>query len=496
MAGLKNSCFLAFDLGAESGRAILGKLKKNKLVIKEIHRIPNRPVSLKGHIHWNIYELFLEMKKALKACSGNKTERPLSLGIDTWGVDFGLIAGDGSIIGLPYCYRDSRTNGVMEEYFKLVSPRTLYEITGLQFMPFNSLFQLYAYIREKSPLLDSAFALLFMPDLFNYLFTGQKASEATIASTSQMLNARTRCWEYNLLQAMGFSKQLLQKIIQPGTVLGPVSREIADELGSEEVMVVATASHDTASAVAAVPAHGGDWAYISSGTWSLVGVELLEPVITEESYRLNFTNEGGVDGSIRFLKNVTGLWLLQGCRKIWSLGQKREITYEELAAGANNGRQFAAFIDPDSPVFLNPTNMVQAINDYFTLTKQKPLESISDLTRCILESLAFKYRLVINQLVSITRSPIKVIHIIGGGARNETLSQFTANATGLPVVAGPAEATSAGNILIQARSFGLVNSLSEAREIIKNSFELKHYEPKDHSLWEKKFEDYINAINT
>jgi rhamnulokinase len=415
------------------------------------------------------------MKAAMRDAAAAIGCRPTSVGVDTWGVDFGLLAKDESLLGLPFCYRDHRNAGAMEDYFKLVPRPALYEATGIQFMPFNTLFQVYAMVRERSSLLDAAADLLFMPDLFNFLLTGRKAAEFTIASTSQFLDPRTKAWIPGLFQAMGLSKKLLQDIIEPGTVLGEVTEEIAAATGFRHVPVVATASHDTAAAVAAVPAEGHNWAYISSGTWSLVGVEEKAPVISEGSLDSNFTNEGGVGGTVRFLKNVSGLWLVQGCRKAWSA--EGAVTYEDLTRAAAEAPPFAALIDPDDPAFLNPPDMPEAIADFCRRTDQRLPETKGALVRSLLESLALKYRQVIEQLRLVLGHPVEKIHVIGGGSRNTLLCQLTADATGLAVVAGPAEATAIGNILVQAMATGHVSSPAEIRAIIRDSFELRTYAP-------------------
>jgi len=467
--------FLAFDLGAESGRAVFGTLDGGKLAVHEVRRFPNAPLPLAGHIHWNVYALFDEMKAAMRDTAAAIGGRPSSIGVDTWGVDFGLLAKDGSLLGLPFCYRDHRNAGAMEEYFKLVPPSALYEATGIQFMPFNTLFQIYALVRERSPLLDAAAALLFMPDLFNYLLTGRKAAEYTIASTSQCLDPGSRTWIPGLFQAMGLSKRLLQDIVEPGTVLGPVAEEVAAATGLRHVPVVATASHDTAAAVAAVPAEGRGWAYISSGTWSLVGVEEDHPLISGASLDANFTNEGGVGGTVRFLKNVSGLWLVQGCRNSWLA--EGPVTYDELTRAATEAPPFAALVNPDDPCFLNPPDMPRAIAAFCARTGQVLPATRGALVRSLLESLALKYRHVIEQLRRVLGHPVERIHVIGGGSRNTLLCQLTADATGLPVVAGPAEATAIGNILVQAMALGCVSSLSEMRTIIRDSFDLRAYTP-------------------
>jgi rhamnulokinase len=466
---------LAFDLGAESGRAVLGTLDAGKLTVHEVRRFPNTPLSLAGHIHWNVYALFDEMKGAMKDAAAAIGRRPASLAVDTWGVDFGLLAKDGSLLGLPFCYRDHRNAGAMEDYLKIVPRTPLYEATGIQFLPFNSLFQVYAMVRDRAPLLDAATDLLFMPDLFNFLLTGRKAAEATIASTSQFLDPRTRAWIPGLFQAMGLSKKILHDIVAPGVILADVAEEVAAATGFRHVPVVATASHDTAAAVAAVPAEGSGWAYISSGTWSLVGVEEPSPIISEASLDANFTNEGGVGGTTRFLKNVSGLWLVQGCRKSWSAASP--VTYEELTRAAAEAPPFAALIDPDDPAFLNPTDMPEAIEDYCRRTGQKPPATRGALVRSLLESLALKYRQVIEQLERVLGRPIGKIHVIGGGSRNEVLCQLTADATRRTVVAGPAEATAIGNILVQAMALGRIASPAEIRSVIRESFELRTYVP-------------------
>ncbi len=467
--------YLAFDLGAESGRAVLGTLAGRRLSVHEVRRFPNTPLPLAGHIHWNVYAMFDEMKEAMRDAAAAIGGRPTSLGVDTWGVDFGLLAKDGSLLGLPFCYRDHRNAGAMEDYLKLVPRQSLYEATGTQFMPFNTLFQVYAMVRERSPLLDAAAELLFMPDLFNFFLTGRKAAEFTIASTSQFLDPRTKTWIPGLFQAMGLSKKLLQNIVEPGTVLGEIAEEIAAATGFRHVPVVATASHDTAAAVAAVPAEGHNWAYISSGTWSLVGTEEKAPVISDGSLDSNFTNEGGVGGTVRFLKNVSGLWLIQGCRRSWSA--EGPVSYDDLTRAAAEAPAFAALIDPDDPGFLNPPDMPEAIADYCRRTAQQLPSTKGALVRSLLESLALKYRHVIGQLGQVLGHPIEKIHVIGGGSRNTLLCQLTADATGLPVVAGPAEATAIGNILVQAMATGRVSSPAEIRAIIRDSFELRTYAP-------------------
>ena len=482
--------FLAFDLGAESGRAFLGTIENGKLAVREVRRFPNGPVSLAGRLHWDVPRLLDEMKQALKWCAESGALE--SIGIDTWGVDFGLIGRKGEMLGLPYSYRDPGIQTAMERYFDLVPRQTLYDLTGIQFMAFNSLFQLYALAREGSPLLEAASDLLFMPDLFNYLFTGKKTTEATIASTSGFLNPRTGAWEKGLLEAMGVSSGILREIIQPGTIIGPIEKRLGKEMGLASVPVTATAGHDTAAAVAAVPAEGSDWAYISSGTWSLVGVEVPGPIITSESRESNFTNEGSVGGRTRFLKNIAGLWLLQQCRKIWE--KERKWTYDELMAAAEAAPRFVALIDPDSPDFLNPPDMPEAIASFCLKTGQAPPDTIAAHARCILESLALKCRHVLEQLEQIRKRRFQTIHIIGGGSQNTLLCQLTADASGLSVVAGPVEATSAGNILVQAIAAGCVRDLEEVRLITRRSFVLNVYESRPSTAWDEAYRRFKPLI--
>jgi len=483
---------LAFDLGAESGRAVLGRLEAGRLAIREIRRFPNVPIEIAGHWHWNIFGILEEMKAAMKACAAEVPDGLAAVAVDTWGVDFGLLARDGSILGLPFCYRDRRTEGAMEEYFKLVPREALYEATGIQFMPFNTLFQLYSMVRDRSPLLDAASDLLFMPDLFNYLFTGRKASEFTMATTSQILDPRTRSWNPGLFQAMGLSRKILQDILEPGAVLGPLLPSLEKETGLRGVPVVATASHDTGAAVAAVPAAGANWAYISSGTWSLLGVEEKAPILPREALDRNFTNEGGLGGTIRFLKNVTGLWLVQQCRKAWE--STRTMGYEELTRLAGEAAPFQALIDPDDPAFLNPLDMPEAIRAYCRKTGQQPPETEASFIRSILESLALKYRLLIEQMEGIVGHPIEKIYVIGGGSRNELLCRFTADAAGRPVSAGPAEATAIGNILVQAMARNEVGSHEALRTIVRDSFEPAGCEPRQDKAWREAFDRFRTIL--
>lgn len=484
--------FLAFDFGAESGRTMLGTLEQGRIITRELTRFPNGPVRVLGHLHWNISELFDEVKKGMKTCLKEASVRPESLAVDTWGVDFAFLAGDGSILDCPFAYRDSRTKGVMEEFFERVPREKIYQWTGIQFMPFNTLFQLYSMVRERSPLLQQAAGLLFMPDLFTYLLTGKKRNEFTIASTSQLLDPHQRTWKKELFAALEIPLEMMQEVLSPGAVVGALSPGVARETGLAGTAVVATASHDTAAAIAAIPASGKNWAYISSGTWSLMGREVVQPVINEKALKSNFTNEGGVAGTTRFLKNITGLWILQQCRREWA--KKKAVTYGELVCLAEEAPRFKAFIDPDWPDFLSPPSMLAAIRRFCLKTKQTVPRTIAELSRCILESLALKYRFTLNEIRRLTDTPIERIHIIGGGSQNRLLCQLTADATGLPVVAGPAEATAIGNIMVQALAFGYVKSLADIRKTIRNSVELKNYEPRGAKEWDTAYERFQNIL--
>ncbi len=483
---MKAEHYLAFDLGAESGRAMIGTLDSGKLQLTELHRFPSRLIHCQQHFHWDVFYLFEQIRLVLENLK-QQDFRLNSLGIDTWGVDFGLIDKSGHIVGLPFCYRDKIFPEAAKNYLREFSGKELYYLTGIQLLPFNTLFQLYALRKENPAWLDLAEKILFMPDLLNFLLTGTKVTDLTIASTSQLLSLISRQWLPGLLERMGIRSQLLPEINQPGQILGRLSSWLLAE-GLPDLTVVQVAGHDTASAVAAVPAQGESWVYISSGTWSLVGVELNEPVINEQSFRANFTNESGLGNTIRFLKNVNGLWLLQQCRKIWCC--QADLTYKQLTEMAEKARPFAFFFDPDDPLFLNPANMVEAIADYARQTGQIAPEDPGEMTRAILENLALKYRLVIDELEALTDQNFRIVHIIGGGSRNDLLNQFTAEATGRRVLAGPEEATSVGNILTQALAAGQLNNRLEIRETVRQSFDIKEFRPHSPEMWEKALAEF------
>lgn len=485
------SHFVAFDLGAESGRTILGTLQDGRLSIRELGRFPNGMINILGHLHWDVFRLFEEMKKNLLLCA-SVIDKPDSISVDTWGIDFALLAEDGSFLGLPFAYRDSRTDGMMQEFHKLIPRKCVYQLTGIQMLPFNSIYQLYAMSRTHSPILQTTSHILFMPDVFNYLLSGEMKSEFTFATTSQLYNPITRDWDEELLTALEIPKTKLQAVVPPGTTIGSLHQTVAKDTGLAQVPVIACASHDTGSAVAAVPAQGKEWAYLSSGTWSLMGVEMTHPVLSDEAMAFDFTNEGGVEGTFRFLKNIMGLWIVQQCKKSWE--KNVSISYEELTRLADTASPFRFMIDPDNPSFLNPPDMPEAIRVFCDKTSQGVPESHGEIVRCVLESLAFKYRFVLDQLRHIYPHEIKTIHVIGGGANNELLNRFAANATGLPVIAGPAEATAIGNIMVQALGLGHVNSLAQIRTIVRDSFELVSYEPREIESWDKAYSRFNEML--
>lgn len=484
--------FLAFDLGATSGRSILGTFDNGKLELRELTRFGNDILQIQGKYYWNIYSIYNSIKEGMRAAASLDIAIN-AIGIDTWGVDFVYVAEDGTILNLPRSYRDPYTERSPEKYFKLIPKEEVYKLTGIQIMNFNSLFQLYAAKMEKSAALQSAKEILFLPDALSYLLSGNKACEYTIASTSQFLNPLTKKIENKLLEAIEVHPSVIPPLIKPGKVVGLLRDSIAKECGLNPIPIIAVAGHDTASAIVSIPAKNKKFAYISSGTWSLMGIEVDEPIINEQSYRMNFTNEGGVEGTIRFLKNITGMWLLEQCRKEWEqLG--RTYTYDEIIKMAKTAKGFQCFVDPDDAVFANPESMIESIIKFCTDTGQSAPKEDAEFIRCIFESLALKYKYVLSCLCELSPHAIEVLHIIGGGSQNKLLNQFTANATGLSVVAGPYEATAIGNIMMQAKGLGLVKSLKEIRAIINESFTLESYEPQDTELWNNAYEKFLKLI--
>ncbi|MGE5316091.1 MAG: rhamnulokinase [Acidobacteriota bacterium] len=484
------STHLAFDLGATSGRAILGILNGDQLTLNEVHRFPTTMTKENGRFFWDAPRLFNEITAGLTAARTASPGAPISsIGVDTWGVDFGLLDADGRLCAQPVAYRDPYTDGMMEKVFERIPRASLYARTGIQFLQINSIFQLFALKRMQPELLERASALLFMPDLIVQYLTGCMANEYTIASTSQLLDASKRDWDRELIATLGFPDRLFRNIIHPSSDIGPLHASAASAAGFN-ARVLAVASHDTASAVAAVPAESPNFAYISSGTWSLMGIETMQPLISEETLRRNFTNEGGAGNTYRVLKNITGMWLLEECRRIWkSTGGD---SYGQLIDAAMREPAFRSFIDPDDAAFARPDDMPEAICRRISETHQPALATPGAVTRAIFESLALKYRAVLDELRAIAPHPIDAIHVIGGGSRNALLCQWTADACGVPVVAGPAEATAIGNIMMQARALGSFETLASMRRTIRNSFAPVTYTPNDTARWNEAYERFRN----
>lgn len=473
--------FLAIDLGASNGRAILGSLYPNKIELREIHRFENRMIREEGHDKWDVHRLYAEVLKAIEICIDQEHATPHCIGIDTWGVDFGLLDYTGQVKGNPIAYRDPYTIHAIEEVARRIKPYELYQQTGTQFLHFNTLYQLWSMKKRYPDRLLSADKMLFMPDLLTFMLTEAAYSEYTIASTSQMLDPNTRKWNMKLLHKLAIPTHVLQDIIYPGSVVGNLKSGIQAKLGIGPVPVAAVAAHDTAAAIAAIPASGDDWAYLSSGTWSLLGIETDQPILTREAFEYDFTNEGGVEGTIRFLKNINGLWLLQECKKSWD--QQKNYSYAELADLSLKGKAFKSLISPDDGGFMNPADMVFAIQECCGNSGQPVPKSIPDITRTIFESLALQYRVTLDRLVAVSGRSINRIHLIGGGAQNQVLCQFTANATGKEVIAGPTEGTALGNILMQARAMGVLDTLTDMRELIRQTVVTRTYQPEDQHEW-------------
>ncbi len=482
---------LAFDYGASSGRAILGTYDGEKLTLDEVHRFSNDPVMANNTFYWDVLRLFHEMKQGILKCK-NRGDKDISgIGVDTWGVDYGLLDASGQLLGNPVHYRDNRTEGMIEEACKIVSRRDIYEETGIQFMKFNTLYQLFSMKRTNSPILEKAKTMLLMPDLLNYFLTGEKITEYTIASTTQMMNPRNGKWANSLINKLEIPGNILTDMIDTGTVIGKVNKNIKEELNIDDVPVIAVAGHDTGSAVVSVPATQDKFAYLSSGTWSLLGVELPQPIINETTFSLDYTNEGGYNRTTRLLKNIMGLWILQECKRTWDRAGE-SFSYDRLEEMAEGAKPFAAFIDPDDDIFYSPGNMPEKVMEYCRKTGQQVPESKASIVRCILESLALKYNIIFKGLEEIVGYEIPVLHIVGGGSQNIMLCQFTANALGKTIVTGPVEATSVGNLLCQLMALGEISGLKEARELVERSFPTKVYTPTDKALWEEacaKFEN-------
>jgi len=487
--------FLAIDLGATSGRGIIGFLQNKKLETIEINRFPNDFVQDEDHLFWNIYMLYAEILKSIELTIKQGYEIQ-SIGIDTWGVDFVWLDKKGDFCGLPYAYRDNLTIGMMHQFSKeVIEEEKLYGHTGIQLMEINSIYQIYAQAKTNKVSFENVQSILFIPDALAYILTGKVSVEYTIASTSALLDPYKRNWDMKLIQKMGIPQNIFPPIMQPGEFKGNLSRQVAAFINVKPFPVVSVASHDTASAVAAIPAFGNEWAFLSLGTWSLMGIEVIEPIIDQQTFEDSFTNEGGVNGTIRFLKNITGFWLLEQCIDCWEK-EGESISYDQLVKEASQVPPFLRYIDVDEPLFSAGGDMLRKMAGYFIQTKQTVPITKGEWARCIFESLAMKYRLTLEKLVHHAPFPIQKIHAIGGGTKNTLLCQLAANATGLPIIAGPAEATATGNILLQAYALQELGSYEEIREISRNTHQTKTYIPEDGLVWNEAYEQYKHICST
>ena len=478
--------FFAVDLGATSGRTIIGSIDRGQFHLEEITRFPNNLIEQGGHFYWDIYALYFEIIRGLKEVA----QRGLaitSIGIDTWGVDFVMIGEDNAILRNPRAYRDPITFYAMSDYLQhIISRKEVYDITGIQLMNFNSIFQLYAMRQEGNAALKYAKKILFVPDALSWMLTGNEVCEYTIASTSQLLDPRTKQLDERLLSSLGLTRSEFGKMVYPGTCIGVLTDEVQKLTGLGAIPVIAVAGHDTGSAVAAVPAKNEKFAYLSSGTWSLMGIETKDAIINDLSYERNFTNEGGIEGTTRFLKNICGMWLYERCRKEWP-EEVQKLSHPELQGSAMQVEAFRSIINPDDAQFANPDSMIDAIQQYCRQTNQPVPETPAEICRCIFDSLALRYKQVFQWMQEFAPFKLDVLHIIGGGSLNKYLNQFTANATGATVLAGPQEGTAIGNIMLQAKAAHLVNDIWEMRQIIANSLELVKYEPTDTAIWDQAF---------
>ncbi|MBQ7181525.1 MAG: rhamnulokinase [Bacteroidaceae bacterium] len=482
--------FLAVDLGATSGRTILGFIKNGKLQQRELTRFPNNIIQTRGHFYWDIFALYSEVLRGLRVAA-NEGIQLTSIGIDTWGVDFVCVGRDGGIMRNPYCYRDPHTEGAMEEYFRVIPKEKVYEKTGIQFINFNSLFQLSAMRSHGDSALEAADKILFVPDALTYLLTGEAVCEYTILSTSQMLDPRTKKIDPELIEAIGLKESQFGRYVNPSDVVGTLTPEVQKLTGLGPVPVVAVAGHDTGAAVAAVPAQNEKYAYLSCGTWSLLGIETHDAIINEKSFEYNFTNEGGIEGTTRFLKNICGMWLLERCRQEWTDAPKN---VNDINRDAMEAEAFRSFINPDDARFANPESMVEAIQSYCRETRQPVPETYRQMARCIFESLAMRYRQVLGYLRELAPFPIEKLHVIGGGTYNTYLMQMAANSIGIPVLTGPVEGTAIGNIMLQAKAAGLVKDIFDMRRIIADSIEMKTYLPQDGDLWNEAYARYLSVL--
>lgn len=487
----KQKRVLAFDFGASSGRAMIGTFDGKNIALEEIHRFTNDPVMVNGVMYWDVLRLFHEIKQGIiKAQNSGGFD---SIGIDTWGVDFGLIDSEGNLIENPVHYRDARTAGLVEKSFEIIPKERFYQITGNQFMELNTVFQLFSIALHRPYLFDRAETLLFMPDLFNYMLTGQRKTENSIATTAQMMDAKKGVWSEEILGALGIPKKILTDIVPTGTVVGKLSDGVCEELGVPKVDVIAVAGHDTQSAAVAVPAQEKDFIFISCGTWSLFGTELSAPIIDQNSERCNVTNEGGYNQTTTFLKNIIGLWMIQESRRQWQR-EGKEYSYAQLETEALASKPFQCFIDPDAAEFVPQGNIPKRVQEFCKKTGQYVPQTVGEIMRCIYESLALKYRFAFDQIKLCTGKEYSTIHMVGGGTKDKLLCQMTANSCNCSVIAGPIEATVLGNIAVQLMATGDIADIAEARKIIAESQNVLHYEPVKPEEWAGVYERFQQFI--
>ncbi len=485
--------YLAFDLGASSGRAVIGRYDGKTLTLEEVHRFPNGATELLGGLYWDAVGLYSEILAGLRKAAGT-VDTLQSAGLDTWGVDFALLDAKGDMIGTPHCYRDPRVDGIMDVAFEAVPRGQMFKQTGIQFMPFNSVFQLYAMVRANSPHLGIAETFLTMPDLFNYWLTGTKVCEFSIATTTQCYDPRKRAWATEMLDSLGIPSYIFPEIAQPGTDLGKLRKSVAKEAGLADLTVIAPACHDTGSAVAAVPMISSDALYLSLGTWALMGAEIDEPAINKKSLAHNFTNEGGVDDTYRFLKNICGLWLVQESKRTWDMSGN-QLSFDELTTRAQQAPALTSLIDPDDPDFVAPGDMPARIRAFCARTGQQEPQDEGTVVRCALDSLALKCRQVLGNMQEVLGRSFGTLHIVGGGIQNRLLCQLIADATGLEVLAGPVEATALGNILVQAIASGDVSDLAQAREIVRASTPVDNYTPQHSDAWDEAYAKFLDLAS-
>jgi rhamnulokinase len=499
---MAETAYLAVDLGASGGRVLSGRFDGQRLRLDVLHRFENRAVEAAGSLYWDVLQLWSQVRDGLRLAGTRLGPSLKSVGVDTWGVDFALLGRGDVLLENPHSYRDPRSEGMMERALAAVGREEIFAQTGLQFMPINSLYQLMALRANRSPLLEVAESLLLMPDLFHWLLTGVKGNEYTNATTTQCFNPTRRSWATDLMARLDLPTRFLGEVLEPGTRLGRLRPQVAKETGLDKLEVVLPGTHDTASAVLAVPAlsqgsqSGGqpDWCYISSGTWLLMGVELPRPLINDDCLQFNFTNEGGIGRTTRLLKNITGLWLLQECRRAWQQ-RGRDESWEEITRQADAVVGLVSLVDPDHPSFLAPGDMPSAIQDFCRRTGQPVPETVGQIARCAVESVAMKSRWVLGRLERLVGNRLQTIHIVGGGAQNQPLCQATADACGRPVVAGPVEATAIGNVMMQAIASGAVGSVREAREVIRGSFSSHTFEPRDSARWDHEYERFVSLVD-